>query len=342
MAKDKSNQRGFGAIIAAEVLASVKSDPPAAADDFLEQRGAVLSKNAGDVVFTKLEWVDPALCRPSPVNARDYQALTYEDCAELIETIKSEGRQRTPATVRPTNNPAQPYEIVAGSRRHWSITWLRANNYPDFKYLIDVQKMDDEAAFRFSDLENRARTDISDLERGRGYLEALAQFYHNDRNRMAERIGISLSQLNRYILLAKLDEKFVEAIGGHRAAKVVHARDINAALKRPHHTQMMMDEASLIISEQIERKERGEKAIQPGDVVKRLIKSTTAPKSTPEVHRAVPIASASGQSMIEFTAGNARTAATIKLLPATDATREEMKKAVSDLVDQFFDTRAQK
>src|SRR3546814_21095769 len=103
-------------------------------------------------------------------------------------------------------------EIIAGSRRHWSITWLRANNYPDFKYLIDIQKMDDEAAFRFSDLENRARTDISDLERGRGYLEALSQFYDNDRNRMAERIGISLSQLNRYILLAKIDEQFVDAI----------------------------------------------------------------------------------------------------------------------------------
>src|SRR3546814_8286453 len=104
---------------------------------------------------------------PSPVNARDYMALTYDYCAELIETIKSEGRQRTPATVRPTNDSAQPYEIIAGSRRHWSITWLRANNYPDFKYLIDIQKMDDEAAFRFSDLENRARTDISDLERGK-------------------------------------------------------------------------------------------------------------------------------------------------------------------------------
>src|SRR3546814_19111628 len=72
---------------------------------------------------------------------------------------------------------------------------------------------------------------------------------------MAERIGISLSQLNRYILLAKLDEKFVDAIGGHRAAQVVHARDINYALKRPHHTQMMLDEAALIIKEQIKGKE---------------------------------------------------------------------------------------
>src|SRR3546814_7606983 len=92
---------------------------------------------------------------------------------------------------------------------------------------------------------------------------------------------------------------------------------------------MMLDEAALIIKEQIERKESGEKPIQPGDVVKRLIKATSAPKSTPEVHRAVPIATASGKNMIEFTAGNARTAATIKLLPASDATRDEMKRAVT-------------
>src|SRR3546814_6493540 len=115
MAKDKANQRGFGAMNSAEVLASVKTEPTAASDDFIEQRGAVLSKNAGDVIFTQLEWVDPALCRPSPVDARDYIALTYDDCAELIETITSEGRQRTPETVRPTNDPAQPYVILAGS-----------------------------------------------------------------------------------------------------------------------------------------------------------------------------------------------------------------------------------
>src|SRR3546814_18725847 len=100
---------------------------------------------------------------------------------------------------------------------------------------------------------------------------------------MAERIGISLSQLNRYILLAKLDEKFVDAIGGHRAAKVVHSRDINSALKRPHHTQMMLDEAAIIMKEQIDRKESGEKPIHPAHVVKGLIKAPTTPTSTPEM-----------------------------------------------------------
>src|SRR3546814_16005740 len=104
---------------------------------------------------------------------------------------------------------------------------------------------------------------------------------------------------------------------------------------------MMLDEAALIIKEQIERKESGEKPIQPGDVVKRLIKATSAPKSTPEVHRAVPIATASGKNMIEFTDGNARTAATIKLLPASDATRDETHRALPAPVHQNSDTRAQ-
>ena len=40
---------------------------------------------------------------------------------------------------------------------HWAITWLRANNYPDFRYLIEVRDLTDEQAFRLSDIENRDR-----------------------------------------------------------------------------------------------------------------------------------------------------------------------------------------
>src|SRR3546814_11325386 len=43
-------------------------------------------------------------------------------------------------------------------------------------------------------------------------------------------------------------------LGGHRAAKVVHARDINSALTRPHHPQTMLDEAALIIKEQEQKR----------------------------------------------------------------------------------------
>jgi ParB family chromosome partitioning protein len=41
------------------------------------------------------------------------------------------------------------------------------------QFVAQVAQLDDEAAFRLADLENRARKDLSDLERARNYAEAL-------------------------------------------------------------------------------------------------------------------------------------------------------------------------
>ena len=229
---EQKKPRGL-ALIGKRVLEAVEGELPsvqsgAAPRTELAQRGAALSKLSGDVIYGQSEWIDPALCRPSELNARDYNALTYEDCADLIETIKSEGQQRTAATVRRTNDPDVPYEIIAGNRRHWSVSWLRANNYPEFRYLITVASMDDEAAFRWSDLENRARQDITDLERGRSYKMALESFYGNNKVHMADRLGISRRSLTRYIDLAELDPVLIEALGGHRQVSVMHAQEVKA------------------------------------------------------------------------------------------------------------------
>ena len=61
--------------------------------------------------------------------------------------------------------------MIVGTRRHWSISWLRRNSYPTMQFLAQAATLDDEAAFRLADLENRARRDISDIER-------CAQLYH--------------------------------------------------------------------------------------------------------------------------------------------------------------------
>lgn len=42
------------------------------------------------------------------------------------------------------------------------------------KLLAQVADLDDEAAFRLADIENRARKDVSDIERARNYAAALA------------------------------------------------------------------------------------------------------------------------------------------------------------------------
>src|SRR3546814_19921862 len=80
--------------------------------------------------------------------------------------------------------PDHDYEVIAGTRRHWSISWLRANSYSDMMFVAQVAQLDDEAAFRLADLENRARKDVSDLERARNYADALKAHYgsHLPRN----------------------------------------------------------------------------------------------------------------------------------------------------------------
>jgi ParB family transcriptional regulator, chromosome partitioning protein len=90
-----------------------------------------------------------------------------------------------PAVVRRVEgDPLHDYEVIAGTRRHWWISWLRANNYPDMVFLAQVQVLDDESAFRLADLENRARKDVSDLERARNYANALENHYGSSQRRM--------------------------------------------------------------------------------------------------------------------------------------------------------------
>lgn len=335
--------RNYGTNIAAKVMETVgQGVVELVPEKPLVDRTAALSSLSDEVVYNQYRWVDPAVCKPSKVNARDYDALTYEDCAELIETLKSEGQQRTPAIVRSTGDVDCPYEIVAGLRRHWSISWLRSHNYPDFRYLVDVQKLDDEAAFRLSDLENRARTDITDLERGRSYKAALSAYYDGDRERMAERIGISGRNLVRYVWLAELDPIFIEALGGHRAARVAHAQTIRSeAAKTDHHRDAIMAEARDIAEEQRKLGGAGEKLIPAADVVKRLVRAANRKpvKGPPANHAPVRITGSNGEPIIEFIGGTSKTAATIRLLPKTKATREEMHDAVRKLVDQVFDAR---
>ena len=72
-----------------------------------------------------------------------------------------------PATVRRVrDDPEFDFEVISGARRHWTVSWLRTHNYSDFRFLIEVRELTDEEAFRFADLENRAREDLTDLEAG--------------------------------------------------------------------------------------------------------------------------------------------------------------------------------
>jgi len=94
---------------------------------------------AGSVVSRTHELVDPARCRMWAGHNREYALLNEERCADLIESIKAQGRQEMPAIVRRVRGePDFDFEVICGARRHWSISWLRSHNYPDFRFLVDI------------------------------------------------------------------------------------------------------------------------------------------------------------------------------------------------------------
>ena len=149
----------------------------------LEQRDSELSELASGVIEDKMQrWVDPACCRMWARHNRRYDLLTQSRCQDLIDGFKAQGKQEFPAIVRKLDgDSAHQYEVVCGARRHWTVTWLRANNYPEFKFLVEVRELTDEQAFRLSDIENRDNLDLSDYERAVDYKDALARYYDNQK-----------------------------------------------------------------------------------------------------------------------------------------------------------------
>ncbi|BEV12887.1 ParB/RepB/Spo0J family partition protein (plasmid) [Asticcacaulis sp. DW145] len=188
------------AVPAAPAPASVRS-----ATTLLARESALARVANGEVKQVTQLLLDPARVRIWAGNPRHQESLNEANCRELIDAILAEGGQKVPAVVRRVDNdPEHDYEVIAGSRRHWAISWLRANNYPDMMFLAQVYALDDESAFRISDIENRARKDVSDFERARTYLAALDQHYGGKQVRMAERLRLSKGWLSKMLSVGAL------------------------------------------------------------------------------------------------------------------------------------------
>ena len=190
---------------------------------FLKRQNAL--SGTGEREEKVLRWVDPASCVMWARHNRAYELLSEENCRDLIDSIRAQGQQEFPAIVRrlPAGQGAE-YEVICGARRHFAISWLRANNYPQFRYLIEVRDLTDEEAFRLADIENRDRADLSDYERARDYLSALDLYYGGKQKSMAARLEVSEAWLSRYLYLARLPSIIVEAWPQITEIKELHQR----------------------------------------------------------------------------------------------------------------------
>ncbi len=198
---------------------------------FLKRGNAISDRLSGEKQDKVLHWVDPACCRMWARHNRKYNLLNEENCRDLIEGIRAQGQQEFPAIVRRISEPDAEYEVICGARRHFAISWLRANNYPQFRYLVEVRDLSDEEAFRLADIENRDRADISDYERAVDYARAIDLYYGGKQKTMARRLDVSEVWLSRYLELSRLPEAVIAAFPSVLDIREAHARTLKPLLK---------------------------------------------------------------------------------------------------------------
>lgn len=288
-----------------EALASALNDPapppptaeasPAAPRTNFTNKRLEAFGEAARIVKRPTIRLKPAECSVWPGNARDYSMLDEHRLRSLIDSILAEGSNRVPAVVRRTPNAELPYELVTGTRRHWAIAWLNANHYPDIELIAIIEDLDDEAAFRLADIENREREDISDLERGMNYKAAVDNFYGGVQLRMAERLKISKSQLSRYIALTEIPPALVSAFHSPMDLQAKYAEKLLPLLRDPSSRAKLEAAAEQIASEQSFRRSGDEQPIAGPEVMARLLKAMVAKGRVQKAAIESPVGAAIGQ-----------------------------------------------
>lgn len=302
-------------------------------EGIMASRSQTLARLAsGKVVMDRTEFVDPERCRPWRLHNRDLDHLNADSCRDLIDAFLSAKKQRIPAIVRRLTDDLEfDYEIVAGVRRWWTARWLRANNHPEFDYLVTVQKMTDEEAFRVSDVENRSRKDITDWERARDYTAALAEFYGGAQSRMAEHLNISKSWLSRLIDVARLPPEIISAFADPHDITVRVARDVKPLTSDQRSFVQMVEEAKFIAKE---RAASGTILSGP-ETAKRLIKAAAALTKRAPKARFIDRRSETGKVMLSYLREGQGGKAMLVIMPDTGATRAQVLNEVTAALDEM-------
>jgi ParB family chromosome partitioning protein len=150
------------------------------------------------------------------------------------------------------------------------VTWLRAHDYPDFKFVVEPRELTDEEAFRIADLENRSRKDLSDYERAIDYARAVERYYDGNQQRMATRLEVTKSWLSRYLELARLPAEILACFSSPHVIGISHAAVMAPLLNRPLVRQRLLDAAAVIAREQQANHAVGTAPLPPAAVVARL------------------------------------------------------------------------
>ena len=291
---------------------------------------------SGHAVTRIHELVDPAQCRIWEGHNRDYAALDPENCADLIESFRAQGRQEVPAIVRRiTGDPVHGFEVICGARRHWTAAWLRAHDHPDFRLLVEPRELTDEEAFRVADLENRSRRDLSDYERAWDYARAVGRYYDGSQQRMADRLEVTKSWLSRYLELARLPGEIVAAFGSPHVLGISHVAVLAPLLRTEDSRTRLLREAARVAEAQ---DRPGATRIPPAIVVRRLVQAarTAAEARQPPRQQEWSVRASDGALIAEGRRSGDQVKITLPRVKAAD--RMTLLHAVGEIVDRLTGT----
>ena len=273
------------------------AEPGRAANPFGDRITAI--HDTSERVPARLRRVDPAECRMWQHHNRAYESITEANCRDLIDSIVAQGCQEQPAIVREIKGQgAHRFEVIAGARRHFAISWLREHNYPQFQYYIEIRDLEDEGCFRLADLENRNRKDISDHERAMDYQGALQRYYPTQ-SEMAKRLNVAENWLSRYLLLANLPQEIVTAYADIHELKLRHARDLSPLLKPAAGRKKIIAMARSLAEQHQADRAAGATPVSGPEVIKALLKASK-PVTTKKVANGPLVAyqSSDGEPML--------------------------------------------
>lgn len=298
----------------------------------LGRENALARAASGEVRQVTQLLIDPARVRLWAGNARIQERLSVEAVQDLIDSILAEGGQKVPVVVRHVSgDPDFDYEVIAGTRRHFAISWLRANSYPEMKLLAQVADLDDEAAFRLADIENRARKDVSDIERARNYAAALETHYGGKAVRMAERLKLSKGWLSKMLKAATIPDVVLSAFSDLSELTLNPAYALASALDDHSRAQAIVAEAGAIATSNAAAAAIASPPLAGAVVLKRLMDASSAPRAR-VVDTRIEIAGQFGRPILAVKSVS-RQGVTLHLPTGGGASDEQLQKALQTVLE---------
>jgi ParB family chromosome partitioning protein len=144
----------------------------------------------------------------------------------LKSDILAQGGNVQPIKVRPLVGGEGRYEVIFGHRRHQACLEL------GLPVLALIEELDDASLFIEMDRENRQRKDLRPYEVGLMYAKALDQGLFPSARKLAEAVGIDLSQLGKSLALARLPSDVLNAFPSPLDVQYRWVSDLVGALQK--------------------------------------------------------------------------------------------------------------